>query len=109
MNELMRLALVDLFITVQADAFVGTLSSNWARLADELRRANGPPQLIRPGFRMRHPSGIYRRLVVVKRLTTRCRKRRISDKLYYKGYLCISGGDWGRLVSGEGASTSTTT
>ena len=41
MDQLMRLALADLFITVQADAFVGTLSSNWARLTDELRRANG--------------------------------------------------------------------
>ena len=41
MDQLVRLALADLFITVQADAFVGTLSSNWARLTDELRRANG--------------------------------------------------------------------
>jgi hypothetical protein len=41
MDQLVRLALADLFITIQADAFVGTLSSNWARLTDELRRANG--------------------------------------------------------------------
>jgi hypothetical protein len=41
MTQLMRLALADLFITAQADLLVGTLSSNWARLGDELRRANG--------------------------------------------------------------------
>ena len=41
MEELVRLALADLLITVQADIFVGTLSSNWADLGDDLRRVNG--------------------------------------------------------------------
>jgi len=39
--DLTRLALADLAITAQADVLVGTLSSNWLRLADELRRAGG--------------------------------------------------------------------
>jgi hypothetical protein len=39
--DLTRLALADLAITAQADVLVGTLSSNWPRLADELRRAGG--------------------------------------------------------------------
>lgn len=41
MVQLMRLVLADLYITAQADVLVGTLSSNWAELGDELRRANG--------------------------------------------------------------------
>lgn len=41
MVQLVRLALADLFITAQADVLVGTLSSNWAEISDELRRANG--------------------------------------------------------------------
>ena len=41
MPDLMRLALADLAITAQADVLIGTLSSNWPRLADELRRAGG--------------------------------------------------------------------
>lgn len=41
MADLVRLALADMAITAQADVQVGTLSSNWARLTDELRRANG--------------------------------------------------------------------
>jgi len=41
MVELVRLALADLFITVQADVFVGTLSSNWAELGDDYRRVSG--------------------------------------------------------------------
>jgi hypothetical protein len=41
MTQLVRLALADLFITAQSDVLVGTLSSNWARLSDMIRRANG--------------------------------------------------------------------
>jgi hypothetical protein len=41
MADLTRLALADLAITAQADVLVGSLSSNWPRLADELRRAGG--------------------------------------------------------------------
>ena len=41
MSELVRLAVADIFVTAQADVTVGTLSSNWARLGDEFRRANG--------------------------------------------------------------------
>lgn len=48
MNELVRLALADMFISAQADVVVGTLSSNVAMLANEFRRAHGKarvPQL----------------------------------------------------------------
>ena len=41
MSELVRLAVADIFVTAQADVMVGILSSNWARLGDEFRRANG--------------------------------------------------------------------
>ena len=41
MTELVRLAVADLLITAQADVMVGTRSSNWARLGDEFRLANG--------------------------------------------------------------------
>jgi hypothetical protein len=41
MADLVRLALADMAITAQADVQVGTLSSNWARLMYELRRAYG--------------------------------------------------------------------
>ena len=41
MDQLMRLVLADLFITVQADVMVGSHQSNWCRLSDGLRRANG--------------------------------------------------------------------
>jgi hypothetical protein len=41
MAELVRLAWADLFITVQADVFVGTLSSNWAELGNDYRRVSG--------------------------------------------------------------------
>jgi hypothetical protein len=41
MADLTRLAIADLAITAQADVLVGSLSSNWPRLADELRRAGG--------------------------------------------------------------------
>jgi hypothetical protein len=34
-------SLADLYISSLADIFVGTLSSNWCRLADELRKAHG--------------------------------------------------------------------
>lgn len=37
----MRLSLTDLFLEAHADAHVGTLSSNWLRLVDELRLAAG--------------------------------------------------------------------
>lgn len=35
------LSLSDLFIAATADVFMGTLSSNWCRLADEFRQAHG--------------------------------------------------------------------
>ena len=41
MEHLVRLALGDAFITAAADAQIGTLSSNWCRLTDHLRRAAG--------------------------------------------------------------------
>lgn len=34
-------SLADLYISSLADIFVGTLSSNWCRLADVLRKAHG--------------------------------------------------------------------
>ena len=37
----MRNSLADLFVQVHADVWVGTLSSNWCRLVDELRSAMG--------------------------------------------------------------------
>jgi hypothetical protein len=37
----MRLSLADLYLEAHADAHVGTLSSNWLRLVDELRLAAG--------------------------------------------------------------------
>lgn len=37
----MRLSLTDLFLEAHADAHVGTLSSNWLRLVDELRMSAG--------------------------------------------------------------------
>ena len=41
MDQLVRLAVADLFITSMADVTVGTLSSNWCRSSDALRRAAG--------------------------------------------------------------------
>jgi hypothetical protein len=38
-------SLSDLYISSLADIFVGTLSSNWCRLADELRKAHGKAAL----------------------------------------------------------------
>jgi hypothetical protein len=38
-------SLSDLYISSLADIFVGTLSSNWCRLADELRKAHGKATL----------------------------------------------------------------
>jgi len=45
MEDMVRLALADVFVTAQADAQAGTLSSNWCRVADMLRRANGRGRL----------------------------------------------------------------
>ena len=38
-------SLADLFISIQADIMIGTLSSNWCRLGDELRKASGHAQM----------------------------------------------------------------
>lgn len=45
MERVVQHALADLFITAQADVHVGTLSSNWCRIHDELRRTNGRGRL----------------------------------------------------------------
>lgn len=39
------LSLADLYITASADIFVGTLSSNWCRLADRIRHMQGKAQM----------------------------------------------------------------
>lgn len=41
MEHVVRLAVADMYITAGADVVVGTLSSNWCRTADALRRAAG--------------------------------------------------------------------
>jgi hypothetical protein len=41
MDQLVRLAVADFYITAMADAAAGTLSSNWCRAPDALRRAAG--------------------------------------------------------------------
>lgn len=41
MERVVRLAVADLYITAMADVVGGTLSSNWCRTADALRRAAG--------------------------------------------------------------------
>jgi len=43
--DLMRVSLADLFIQIQGDVFIGTRSSNWCRLIDELRKANGKARI----------------------------------------------------------------
>ena len=45
MDQVVQHALADLYITAQADVHVGTLSSNWCRIHDELRRTNGRGRL----------------------------------------------------------------
>ena len=45
MDDMVRLALADVFVTAQSDVQVGTLSSNWCRVGDMLRRANGKGRL----------------------------------------------------------------
>jgi len=45
MEDMVRLALADVFVTAQADVQAGTLSSNWCRVGDMLRRANGRGRL----------------------------------------------------------------
>ena len=45
MEATVRLALADVFVTAQADVQAGTLSSNWCRVGDMLRRANGRGRL----------------------------------------------------------------
>lgn len=45
MEKIVQHALADLYITAQADVHVGTLSSNWCRIHDELRRTNGRGRL----------------------------------------------------------------
>eukprot|EP00026_Physarum_polycephalum_P008788 Phypoly_transcript_08889.p1 GENE.Phypoly_transcript_08889~~Phypoly_transcript_08889.p1 ORF type:complete len:462 (+),score=51.80 Phypoly_transcript_08889:149-1387(+) len=44
-SEIMRVSLVDLYIQIQGDVFVGTRSSNWCRLIDELRKVNGKARI----------------------------------------------------------------
>jgi hypothetical protein len=39
------MALLDLFLSMHGDIFVGTLSSNWCRMYDELRKANGKARI----------------------------------------------------------------
>jgi hypothetical protein len=43
--EIMRVSLIDLYVQIQGDVFVGTRSSNWCRLIDEVRKANGKARI----------------------------------------------------------------
>lgn len=45
MEDMVRLAPADVFVTAQADVQAGTLSSNWCRIGDMLRRAIGKGRL----------------------------------------------------------------
>jgi hypothetical protein len=44
-EELVRVSLADLFIQVQGDVFVGTRTSNWCRLIDEIRKVAGKARI----------------------------------------------------------------
>ena len=41
----MKVSLGGLFISIQGDLFVGTRSSNWCRLIDEIRKVRGKARI----------------------------------------------------------------